>query len=1500
MTGQKSQNISSKRFLSSLENVEVAPQKILLKKNFLKKKLLHGYSKIHELKLVTIGLASPEKIQMWAEKELPNGKIFGEVTNANTFHYRTFKPSKGGLFCERIFGPIKDFECACGKRQRPTALESKKILEHQQTSRYFCPNCDVEYTWSIIRRYQLGYIKLHSPVTHLWYFKTNPSYLSILFDIKRKHLESIIYCTETITIENTYKYIEQNSSLNRSPTDLYLTWQKFFYMEEKLKKDQFDSKMKEKQDKKKKLSFRNIAFNEKKLQKEVNWRNFKKKEFFKTLHSMEILSNSFSSPKGNEIEKLSLLSKKRFDTLCSISKQKQAQQIQIFREELWKKMLKNSLRNAIRFIHSQEYFSSTYFEKYSKIFDVFLFTSIENPKISVSSPKGKETSFLFLNFKNFLHRKVKNTKNDEFLSIFAKMDENDFSSSKGEQNFERAKHVQSLEKKKQKKAFFQSFLFFSEFALFFLSQKNKERKLFGSLSKKDFLFLINVLPFLKKNQDFQNLQIRKKKFKTLHSQFFKTLKKKSSVLNKFNVLPNFSFFKNLQFPTPLEKVRFEKKKRNVFLFEDNFAQQVFSNFSGLSYFNSETNTLEKISLPFEILMQEDPQKNFFSFHEKEEKSLSFQKIFTSLKTYYELDFCFHFRQDVFKLAEKIFVEKMGSRENIENFFFESEDLILKNSTVFFLFEKLTFEYFSFLIYVSNSNCFPTSSSNFQKFSSVREKFQMKKSFFASAIEIPSSTFFLFKNLEVDFFAFSSSNKLPLLPMTNMVDIENKSIDKKPFFKSDSLNFKNKKELQILKKPLKEKVQLTARKKELQNAQLQKFFSLDSFAMEFESYLKFEERIQNFSLKVSKFQTSESSTKTFSPFLYTGVRTSVLLKKEISQLQDFQKLQPKLSDFKLQTRENQSLKNILSTVGYHYGWANDSDWKYFLYYNSFFFSDFEDIPIFLYSSFSPVKKKNAQTFLTSQGTALSKKIPTSVGPTFSWPIDSSTNNFFIGAGIFEKFLSEYTSVELRKMTKQHQILLPKIHQTIRSLQQNAKTKKDFAKIQKYFQKREHIIRRLKFLRKFSRRNSNPSFMILKNLPVLPPDLRPILKLQNQIAASDLNRFYQRIIYRNERFKKFSKDSATNQSFEIKYAQRLLQEAVDNLIQNGKGNVKPETNSRGQPLKSLSEILKGKQGRFRQYLLGKRVDYSGRSVIVVGPKLKLYECGLPKEMAFELFLPFLIQYILQNKLAQTVVGAKNLLKADATLSLHLLNKVLKNSPVLLNRAPTLHRLGFQAFLPKLIDGRAILLHPMVCPGFNADFDGDQMAVHIPLTVEARTEAWKFMLSINNLINSATGEAIILPSQDMVLGCYYLTLDFQSKFVGVQIANFFKKENLLSFPFGEEKTKNEEMSLSFETSKNWRKTTKSFLVFQNFTSVLQSYQRQEVSLHTPVWVKWNGDVDFGRELSKPREIRVGLSGSWEQIQPKYIISSNKENVQFSKFIRTTPGRIVLNLMIQDCRFK
>nr|ALO21044.1 beta' subunit of RNA polymerase [Lobochlamys segnis] len=384
------------------------------------------------------------------------------------------------------------------------------------------------------------------------------------------------------------------------------------------------------------------------------------------------------------------------------------------------------------------------------------------------------------------------------------------------------------------------------------------------------------------------------------------------------------------------------------------------------------------------------------------------------------------------------------------------------------------------------------------------------------------------------------------------------------------------------------------------------------------------------------------------------------------------------------------------------------------------------------------------------------------------------------------------------------------------------------------------------------------MILTNLPVLPPDLRPIVKISGQIAVSDLNRLYQRVIYRNDRLKKFLKDSATSSSYEMKYAQRLLQEAVDNLIQNGKSGVVSERDSRGRLLKSLSDILKGKQGRFRQYLLGKRVDYSGRSVIVVGPKLKLHECGIPKEMAIELYLPFLLKRILNQNFAKTVVGAKKLIKTNQSLACQLLREIMEVSPVLLNRAPTLHRLGFQAFQPKLIEGRAILLHPLVCPAFNADFDGDQMAVHIPLTVEARTEAWKLMFSRNNLLSPATGEPIILPSQDMVLGCYYLTTN-TNKFA--------------------------------ITSQRGYKN-----IFANFDDVLKAYNQQKIDLHAILWVKWNGFLEINNELEQPLEIRITADGSWLEIYTNVQRNFDSKGLFINQFIRTTPGKILFNTLIQN----
>jgi len=304
-----------------------------------------------------------------------------------------------------------------------------------------------------------------------------------------------------------------------------------------------------------------------------------------------------------------------------------------------------------------------------------------------------------------------------------------------------------------------------------------------------------------------------------------------------------------------------------------------------------------------------------------------------------------------------------------------------------------------------------------------------------------------------------------------------------------------------------------------------------------------------------------------------------------------------------------------------------------------------------------------------------------------------------------------------------------------------------------QKKSKLIKRLRLLDSLISSETNPTWMIMDVLPVTPPDLRPMVQLDGgRFATSDLNDLYRRVINRNNRLQRLLEMGAPE--IIVRNEKRMLQEAVDALIDNGRrGRTVVGPNNRA--LKSLSNIIEGKQGRFRQNLLGKRVDYSGRSVIVVGPQLKLNQCGLPKEMAIELFKPFVVNKLIERGYVQNIKSAKKKIERSDAIVWDILEEVIEGHPVLLNRAPTLHRLGIQAFEPKLVEGRAIQLHPLVCTAFNADFDGDQMAVHVPLSIEAQTEARMLMLATNNILAPATGKPIITPTQDMVLGMYYLTI-------------------------------------------------------------------------------------------------------------------------------------------------
>ncbi len=320
-----------------------------------------------------------------------------------------------------------------------------------------------------------------------------------------------------------------------------------------------------------------------------------------------------------------------------------------------------------------------------------------------------------------------------------------------------------------------------------------------------------------------------------------------------------------------------------------------------------------------------------------------------------------------------------------------------------------------------------------------------------------------------------------------------------------------------------------------------------------------------------------------------------------------------------------------------------------------------------------------------------------------------------------------------------------------------------------QKRARIIKRLEVVEAFRESGNQPSWMIMDVIPVIPPDIRPMVQLDGgRFATSDLNDLYRRIINRNNRLKRLLELGAPD--IIVRNEKRMLQEAVDALIDNGRRG-RPVTGPGNRALKSLSDMLKGKSGRFRQNLLGKRVDYSGRSVIVVGPELKIYQCGLPKEMAIELFKPFVMKELVAKGISQNIKNAKKLVDKMDTQVWDVLEEAIKEHPVMLNRAPTLHRLGIQAFEPILVEGKAIKLHPLVCTAFNADFDGDQMAVHLPLSVEAQAECRFLLLSPNNLLKPSDGGPVAVPSQDMVLGIYYLT---QERPGAVGEGKFFKNVN------------------------------------------------------------------------------------------------------------------------------
>jgi DNA-directed RNA polymerase beta' subunit len=1382
------------------------------------KKFYTSYSKLSEVKLITIGLASPERIKQWAEKTLPNGKILGEVINANTLHHKTFKPQKGGLFCERIFGPLKDFECACGKplkykKNTPlkeTSIKSvelnpnKSILGEIATkTRNFCNTCEVEYTWSVMRRYQLGYIKLISPVTHVWYLKGNPSYLSILLDIKKRHLEYITYCSETLTIENALK----GGTASSKSSDIVSSWNKLKQkiMVEKtpnlnglknIKLNISATSCRHKIEKRQKV----------KLKKYKYW-----KQFYGDNQNI-INTNRNETNNGFISSNIKKSPKDWYNFLVG-----PAIQLKFFKElKEPAKILHNNNKKSASVLLSADSSKKQFIppilpwrgkeiKTYARKIDLKKLTTL---KIIIS--QAKQTK---LSFKGSLEALI--SINGSAKQIFKKIAIpfyillNLNKTQKSLSNNVIDTVWQKLSAKALKKALIRVNKIFNK-----IDSISFTKNWVDGLTNIETLNLSNKVRLSRGEEGGMKRDISV----TDKIIFSATAKKKLAVANNNSLkklLYQVPFTISPILPLPLPpypplRGGGDYKEGQESIGEDK---------------------LLTLSLPFAPLKKEGVQnKELYSEPLLAiSKNSSFKYLrycVKSIKNYFYSLLNYYLPNTKFKkkLISPYFKGKINSQDlhikqkNKEfSLFFKSKEYSL------FYLEFYTLSNFaSPLIQFIISDYVSRNALNFKK---------LKKTY-KTILKNLSEIFFkiILKNAGYSLKAIACTKNI-MAPDTKVSrnNSENKLV---VLNKKDKIN---KKDFQEFKNSLKI------------------FYSVANINC---SAINIKKAV---SLSPPYLSTYFPSTAFSSPYSHKSGRGAEGEYGEIRgqvRLSSTQKLKKgpslKMSEEKEQdtfVTPKKKLYNNIYCLSHRERWEVENDWNFLYYFISAPFLGGQIIPNY------------KDRFENGYGTnfAAREYDATLTYQNISFNLQKSA--YFSGPGIVQQLLNEFNFYEIKKMDKQNRILLYQLNKQIFKLKKHAKRDRSAKKeLKESYKKRDLLIRRTKLVRKLFIKESAPQATILTILPVLPPDLRPIVKIGGQIAASDLNRLYQRVIYRNDRLKKFLKDPATSHSYEMKYAQRLLQEAVDNLIQNGKSGVVSEKDSRGRALKSLSDILKGKQGRFRQYLLGKRVDYSGRSVIVVGPKLKLHECGIPKEMALELYLPFLLKRILNEKLARTVVGAKTLIKTNPSLIWELLREIMQTCPVLLNRAPTLHRLGIQAFQPKLIDGRAILLHPLVCSAFNADFDGDQMAVHVPITVEARAEAWKLMLSRNNILSPATGDPLAIPSQDMVLGCYYLTTNLLNS----KTHNFAHRKGSGSY-------------------------------FSNIDDALKNYELNKIDLHANIWLKWNGFIENGSDQEEPIEIRIDSYGNWKEIYNKSQKSYNYKNNRSAEYILTTPGKILFNQIIK-----
>ena len=1641
-----------------------------------------------------VGLAWDSQIKEWAERELPNGEVVGRVKNAQTVNYKTLKPVKDGLFCEKIFGPTKDFECACG---------------FKQTRGGFCPQCNVEFTRSEVRRYRLGYFQLPSAVTHVWYLRGRPSYISYLLGIKIKKALALTYGAASLLVNSQNEKVvfqEESESLTFSFTTqtLYAVGEckgktvprsqirrynpnHFLFDKKRAKliknfldtfiytsrakglssgfashsdcKNAFGVFAEQKQDKQsfyssKKPTLPGDQFNEKEATQKTDLQSFYKED----------LKTSFLSAKAHDSSKNSYITKPFFFSSTIRGG--------------WQPLIVVNLQYKlpVHLSYKKTHFQYYKFKKYLKFSQNLGFYT---PSIFAKEKEGIEDVY-----KNTFFAKQNQVKNSSLIKTNQSGETFDLPDVNNLLNMKHGDKGTLAKGHENKTKFF--------FEKFILSNKKKKVQRFLVGIDKNKELNVSTLIFYPIKKEIRKVEEKKRlirsspelaknlyqeldfKFKSLNSVEKTTKQVEFSSLSenlqeKFkNTKPVFEHSVS-QNGKPSERNQFftfnkeeltrfrsrfhfigqpcQLKKKSRFLVHtaSSFSQtrnQIFKILKKEKYINS-VDFSKKLSYYGENL-----KEKYRIFNNNIKKQYHQNHLLPYLfclscqsKNYQYLQTYSNFFIPTFHNSEKTLLISSYKNQIRKNQFLNLYDSYLKNkltiSTLFSCFDNSSTIDLKHLINVLPSIDFFAEKNEiespekldqenlFQKvgdseFTENNENHSKGETFgkedtlkLEEILQLQNSNLLTNQSRTSDGFATitighdeigSILGEIPLVLdlYQNKPEYAKKTSQffqqkKDVLFSKSSLFWKLKKKSKLLQDKNLENhyfVEQNTTGQNLQNKLSQTKSKAVDFVQQnkkkrkglFSQNSKLQERfLPKILLKLNKdsplflqnininFLFNSSRNNSFfrglliKNLFFIEVKSQFLKNNTFSE-QKLRETYQSLPSFYQAKREF----SLPSTFLFDKNGSISASEKSFFDEKAKRSQKINLFESFAEQNFPPEWKSRQQIkriFKTANILRNFEKITLSPIPLSQWSNLSKKLNkkdsFFsiyeisvqqaLGYTCGEAILKILSPIDCYQLESGLKVVLWQINERISEVEdQGFLLKSDIILLNSLRTKKSRTLRRLKIAKILRKTKVLPKQMVFSLLPVLPPSLRPIIQLdENIVAVSDCSQIYQKIVQRSNRLsKRMSKYLSYDHCLRLKV---LLQQAVDGLIENGKGGSKPLCDNNGRPLKSLSDGLKGKKGRFRQDLLGRRVDYSGRSVIVVGPALKLHQCGLPREMAIELFQPFLIRQLFAKKIVFNIAVAKNYIKKETPIVLEILKQLLRSHPVLLNRAPTLHRLGVQAFQPKLVSGRAILLHPLVCSAFNADFDGDQMAVHIPLSSKARGEAWKILWSRNNILSPATGQPILVPSQDMVLGCYYLT----TKKTNLLTKNLFetekkniKKQSLTSSDrpsFHQSKIDNQvnqnlqnqfnpnqsdffsskmdfgKKQLDTETCISPRKNSENpmdqrsimakppmrtdkwaRLFFNNSYQVLKDLQQKRLKLHDSIWLKMDRDVEIHKEEQKPLEARINCCGNFTKIYPGYLrrfykkeglfFHENDNKVKKSEdfYVRTTCGRVMLNQTI------